>query len=113
PKFQERQLEETLDSLEHFEGTMLEVFSIYLNGDPDQLITSLFPDESEMDEEYRDYIKALNDDRNVKMAEKIGEFLKEDTGKTYFVIVGTAHLVKEPHIRTFLEEEGYNIKHVY
>ena len=112
-EFQERQLKATLDSLEDFESSMLEVFALFLEGDPDQLHDSLFPDESEMDIEYQAYMKALNDDRNIKMAEKIIEFLEDGSGKTYFVIVGAAHLIKDPHIRMFLEDAGYAVEHIY
>lgn len=113
-EFQEQQLEETLDSLENFESTMMEVFSLYLDGQVQPLLEYLFPeDESEMDPEYRDYLKELNDDRNIKMAEKIAGFLEEDNGKTYFVFVGTAHLIKDPHILSILHEQGYEIEHIY
>lgn len=113
-EFQEQQLEETLDSMGDFESTMNEVFSLYLDGQIQPMLDLLFPeDESEMDEEYREYLKALNDDRNVEMAKKIEEFLEEDNGKTYFVFVGAAHLIKDPHILSMLTEEGYTVEHIY
>lgn len=112
-RFQEQQLEATLDSVDEFEEMMSELFAVYLDGDEDVLLELLFPEDEEIDEEYEEYMVALNDDRNVTMAEKIKGFLEEDSGKTYFVIVGTAHLVKDPHIRTLLEEEGYDMERVY
>lgn len=112
-RFQEQQLEATLDSVDEFEEMMSELFAVYLDGDEEVLLELLFPEDEEMDEEYEAYMVALNDDRNVTMAEKIKGFLEEDSGKTYFVIVGTAHLVKDPHIRTLLEEEGYDMERVY
>lgn len=113
-EFQERQLEETLDSMGDFENTMTEVFSLYLDGQVQPLLDYLFPeDESEMDPEYREYMKELNDDRNVKMADKIAGFLEEDNGKTYFVFVGTAHFIKDPHILSLLTEKGYQVEHIY
>ncbi len=111
-EFQEQQLEETLNSMENFEETMSQVFAVYLDGDEDTLLQMLFPEDAEMDDEYAEYMKALNDDRNVKMAEKITEFLEDGSGQTYFVIVGTAHLVKDPHIRTLLEEAGYDVEKI-
>lgn len=112
-RFQEQQLEATLDSIDEFESMMSELFAVYLDGDEDVLLDLLFPEDEETDEEYEAYMVALNDDRNVTMAEKIKGFLEEDTSKTYFVIVGAAHLVMDPHIRTLLEEEGYEIERVY
>src|SRR5699024_8712760 len=111
--FQERQLEETLDTIDAFGEMMKELFVVYLDGDEDALLDMLFPEEEETDEEYEEYMVALNDDRNVNMADKIEGFLEDGEGKTYFVIVGTAHLVLDPHIRTLLEEEGYNVERVY
>src|SRR5699024_6242573 len=114
PEFQEQQLEETLDSMDDFENVMMEVFALYLDGNSDALLQLLFPpDDAEVDEEYEEYMKDLNDRRNVTMAEKIKEFLEEDSDKIYFVFVGAAHLIKEPHIISILEEEGYTVDHVY
>lgn len=112
-EFQERQLEETLDGIDGFGEMMKELFVVYLNGDEEELLDLLFPEEEEMDEEYEEYMVALNDDRNVNMAKKIEGFLEDGEGKTYFVIVGTAHLVLDPHIRTLLEEKGYNVDRIY
>lgn len=52
--------------------------------------------------------KKLIDDRNVLMAEKIISFLQ--TGKTYFVIVGAAHMVGKKGIVQLLIDKGYNIR---
>lgn len=116
-EFQARQLEESLDAMDEFGEMMEELFTVYLDGDEEALLELLFSEDEEIDEEikeeYEEYMKALNEDRNVGMAEKIQGFLEEDTGKTYFVIVGTAHLVEDPHVRTLLEEEGYEVERVY
>lgn len=119
-EFQEIQLAATLEGADNFDKEMGELFVAYLDGDEDRLLDLLFAEE-EMDEEidekmleeYEEYMFALNDERNVGMAEKIQGFLEEDSGQTYFVIVGTAHLIMDPHIRTLLEEEGYDVERVY
>ncbi|HEY4602322.1 MAG TPA: TraB/GumN family protein [Cerasibacillus sp.] len=113
PEFQERQLEETLDSVNEFENVMQQMFSLYLDGDEEAMLDYLFPSDVEQDKEYEEYMKALNDDRNKNMAEKIAGYLEEGADKTYFVIVGTLHLIKEPHIRSLLEEKGYEVERVY
>lgn len=119
-EFQEQQLEAMMESIDDFGTDMGELFTVYLDGDEDELIDLLFAEEElneevdeDMQKEYEEYMVALNDDRNVGMAEKIQAFLEEDEEQTYFVIVGTAHLVLDPHIRTLLEEEGYEVERVY
>ena len=66
-----------------------------------------------MNEEDKAFMEALNDKRNIGMANKIKEFLEDDNGKTYFVIVGSLHYILEPHIISLLEEDGYEVKHIY
>lgn len=113
PEFQEKELERTLDTLDEFEDTMKDSLSLYLDGQVEELMDYLFPSDEEIDEEYAEYLKKLLDDRNVKMADKIEDLLEDGSGRTYFVIVGAAHYVKDPHILTMLDEKGYEIEHVY
>lgn len=61
----------------------------------------------------QEFQQELNDNRNIEMADKLDEILQEDSGQTYFVIVGTAHVVIEPSIPTKLEEKGYEVERVY
>ncbi len=54
-------------------------------------------------------MKALLDDRNVKMADKIDEFLQQATDQSHFFAVGAAHYTGETAIQTLLEKQGYQI----
>src|SRR5690625_7697111 len=92
------------------------MFDVYLAGDEDALKEQLFLEDGEIEEviedealqeEYQSYTKALNDDRNVGMADTIEEFLDDGSDKTYFVIVGTAHLIEDPHVPGLLEKKGF------
>ncbi|KYG34937.1 TraB/GumN family protein [Alkalihalobacillus trypoxylicola] len=67
-------------------------------------------DEAGIDDEYWE---AINDERNMGMAVQIDEILQEDSGQTYFVFVGTAHVLMEPSIPSILEDMGYEIEHIY
>jgi len=51
----------------------------------------------------------LVDERNVNMANKIDDFIKT-TPKTYFVVVGAAHLVGERGLINLLRKKGYTLK---
>ncbi|MFS0673982.1 TraB/GumN family protein [Ornithinibacillus sp. 179-J 7C1 HS] len=111
PEYQVQMLEESLIEMDELETQMLEMFSLYKAGDGEKLL-NYFMVEGEASAEEQAYIEALNDNRNYNMAEKIATFLEEDSGRTYFVIVGSLHLLQEPHIRSILEEEGYTIQQV-
>ncbi|WP_010095319.1 TraB/GumN family protein [Ornithinibacillus scapharcae] len=111
-EFQIEMLKESLIELEEYEQQMTEMFELYKAGDADELLTYLTAEDVDPTPEEQAYMEALNDNRNYKMAEKIASFLEEDSGETYFVIVGALHLIMEPHIRSILEEEGYVIEQV-
>ncbi|WP_197025093.1 TraB/GumN family protein [Paucisalibacillus sp. EB02] len=112
PEFQSEMLEESLIEIEEFESQMEDMFNLYLEGDPDKLLEYLTVEGVEPTPEEQAYMKALNDNRNYNMAEQIANFLEEDSGDTYFVIVGSLHLLLEPHIRSILEEKGYTVEQV-
>lgn len=115
PEFQIELLEESLMDLTEYEQQMHALFDAYLGGDKDELLALLLgeEDDTELSEEEQAYMEALNDQRNYQMAEDIMAFLKEDTDTTYFVIVGSLHLIMEPHIVSILEEEGYEVERVH
>jgi uncharacterized protein YbaP (TraB family) len=54
--------------------------------------------------------KRLLDDRNVKMANIIKGYMKKK--KTYFVVVGSAHLVGEKGIVRLLQKSNYSVTQV-
>lgn len=58
-------------------------------------------------------IKQLIDDRNIKMAARIEEFLKTKTKKTYMVIVGSLHLVGEKGIVELLRAHGHTLSQMH
>ena len=49
-------------------------------------------------------------ERDKAMLEKITSYLNDDTGKTYFIIVGIFHLVGEDGLIKMLEAKGYKTK---
>lgn len=59
---------------------------------------------------YDDYEKAMLTDRNIGMADKAEEYLKED--KNVFYVVGFAHMIGDNGIVQLLKDRGYTVKRV-
>jgi hypothetical protein len=62
---------------------------------------------------YEEYMEEMNTNRNIEMSETILDLLAEESGQTYFVIVGAMHMVEEPSIVSLIEDGGYNVDHIY
>lgn len=118
PEMQEEQLEESLIDIDTYEDQMDELLSLYEEGNVDELLDYLLmddgieEDEDDATDEEIAFMEAINDDRNVDMADQIDDFLEEGNDVTYFVIVGTLHLTQEPHVRSILEDKGYEIEEI-
>ena len=50
----------------------------------------------------------IYNERNLKMAAKVEEFLK--TNKKIFVVVGVGHLILEDNVLEILSKKGYSIQ---
>ena len=59
------------------------------------------------------YQKEMNDTRNINMVNKLDELLQSNSGKTYFVIVGSGHTVINPSIPSELKKKGYKVESIY
>ena len=57
------------------------------------------------------YYDKLIDQRNLNMAEVIEEFLADD--ESYFIVVGSAHLIGDNGITNILAKRGYVIEQLY
>lgn len=64
-------------------------------------------------ESLREFQIALLDERDEQMSLEIERLLEDDTGRTYFIVVGALHLAGENSIPDFLEESGYEILEMY
>ena len=81
-------------------GKMQELEKSYLSGDVDALLKDL-PPSSQLTEH-------LINERNVRMNQKVAEFLK--TKGTFFVVVGAAHVIGEKGIANLLQQQGYKVE---
>ncbi|WP_028563768.1 TraB/GumN family protein [Paenibacillus pinihumi] len=57
-----------------------------------------------------EWVKANMDDRNTAMVEKIKDYLNSDKKETYFIGVGSLHLLGDMGMVTLLEKEGFKLE---
>lgn len=104
---QELLLAYTLAEAEMVEQEMDSIFKAWITGDVQGIekmvgsITDKYPD-------LRPLLNEFFAERNKKMAECVGSYLKSEA--TYFVIVGAGHLVGENGILELLRKKGYVVK---
>jgi len=113
PEYQLEMLEAVLIDLKEYKAGLKKLIELYMEGNEDELVAYLSEDIEGATEEELAFLKRLNEDRNYGMAEEIIEVLNENSGKTYFVIVGTAHYILDPSIISILEEEGFIVERVH
>lgn len=80
-------------------------YNAWLSGDEKNLISefSVYSDNPIL----KKFDFLLNEQRNIKMASRISEYLS--TGGSYFVVVGAAHLLGEKGIVSLLKNKGYKL----
>lgn len=83
-----------------------EIFEYYVNGDIDGAEKL----EVVMREDAGEVYDMMNVDRNIGMANKIDEFIKD--GKNRVVAVGYRHFIGEDSVLDYLEEKGYRIENI-
>ena len=105
------ELKSAVECVEASKNYLDEMFTYWLAGDVpsfEKLMIeeddSLTPDEKAA---YEDYEKQMFDDRNINMAAKAEEYLK--SGKTYFFLVGSGHMVGDTGIVKLLSDKGYQV----
>ena len=105
-------LKETLHSMDEAETMMSDIVRYWKSGDEAAMSRFLFEDT------LRDYpafdiiYERLFYERNRQMTEKIAMMLKqpERKGATYFVVVGSGHLIGDRGIVNLLKQKGYSAK---
>ena len=98
-------LKEALDELDELGETMEGALLAWQKGDAQALETLLLA--SMKKPEYRPVYKKMILDRNRRMAEAIEEYLQ--TPSTYFVVVGSGHLVGKQGIVELLRAKKYRV----
>ncbi len=104
-------LEDTVETeLEEYRQSSNEFKTIWENGDLGELeeISFALLEDDEHQEEYDEFIDKMITQRNIRMVEKIEEFLDSDA-QTYFFVVGAGHYPGDIGIIHLLEEQGYDV----
>lgn len=105
PEAQAAMLEETIDEFDTIADVIRDYEEMWITGDEEMLLEiTLLEGETE---EQQAWIEKLLDERNINMVEQIDQYLQDDDGTTYFVVVGGAHMLGEMGIIQLLEEKGY------
>ncbi len=108
---QRRYLKEALGDMETVNQQLGEMMDYWEQGDLEYFESLRRESMEEVDSEsFRRYQIAMLDERDLNMTEKIQELLENDEDKTYFVVVGSLHLVGENSIVYNLEEQGYHLE---
>jgi uncharacterized protein YbaP (TraB family) len=106
-KEQEQFLLYTLNTLSSMAGQVESMVRAWTSGDA-QALESIIADAVQPDTSLAPVLEKLFDERNVKMASKIEEYL--NSNGTYFVIVGAGHLVGKKGIVELIKSMGYVVE---
>lgn len=82
------------------------MLTVWSAGDRDKMKKILSRPGDEASEKFNE---VLLSERDKKMAEKIDAMLKKDGKNTYFILVGSAHLVPENSVTGILKNMGYKV----
>jgi|SRR5579859_711255 len=104
---QQALLASTLKQGDKMKDTIKRIQAAYLSGDPDALQKIM---DEQADTGSRSLTKKLLDDRNVTMAARLDEYLKNK--EQAFVVVGAAHIVGDKGIAKLLRDKGYKVEQV-
>jgi uncharacterized protein YbaP (TraB family) len=102
----EKFLLSTILEADQIEKEMGKMITAWSNGDAAAL-EKIMTENIQEYPELMAFYKKINDDRNVRMVEKIISFLQ--TGKKYFIVVGAAHMVGKNGIVQLLKDKGYQV----
>ncbi|TDL33132.1 TraB/GumN family protein [Jeotgalibacillus sp. S-D1] len=107
---QVQMLEHTVEAFEDIDNSLNQLGYSWIHNDTDAFVDQLSEGLGSYGVEYQ---QQLNDNRNVNMANKLDEILQMDDGQTYFVIIGSAHVVIDPSVPSELEEKGYEVERIH
>ncbi len=103
-ELQEQMLKGSIENYKAEVTAIQPLSDMWKTGSEEQLL-ELIKATAENEEMY----KALLVDRNIDMVEKIKGYLDNEEGKTYFIVVGAAHMLGEHGLVPLLEKEGYTV----
>jgi len=106
-EFQDKLLLYTIESMQELEPMIEKMFTAWESGDA-KSFEKIIEVPIDSDPSLKNIYDELITKRNYKMTKKIEGFLK--TKKTYFVVVGSGHVVGKEGIVDLLEKKGYKLE---
>ncbi len=103
-ELQEMFLVDSFLELDSMKENLSGLIDYWRNGDTENMYKYLF-DAMEKQPKLEKFYEKLNDERNIEMAEKIKGYFKD--GRTYFIVVGSLHIIGEKGIVSILEDQGF------
>jgi len=105
-------LKETLHSMDETETMMSDIVRYWKSGDEAAMNRLLFEDTLRDYPAFDSIYERLFYERNRQMAEKIAAMLDKPArkGASYFVVVGSGHLIGDRGIVNLLKEKGYEVE---
>lgn len=103
------QINDVIENYDYSVESLRNLYESYLKANKNELenLINESNTQAELTEEERNYNEEILTKRNIKMSNKIEEFLKENKGT--FMIVGLAHIIGENGIIDILESNNYKI----
>ncbi|KPJ92293.1 MAG: hypothetical protein AMJ53_09645 [Gammaproteobacteria bacterium SG8_11] len=100
-------LNHTLSQLEDIENQIDDTVKAWKGGDTQHMLENVLIKPQQDYPQLRDVYTRIYTDRNIKMTEKISQYLKDNN--IYFVVVGAGHLIGEQGIVNLLIKRGYRL----
>jgi len=108
-KIQEKELVSFMDEIGDTKRIYESMAAAWKAGDA-AAMNEIIQKELSSDSEVKDFDTKVIRERSERMANRLAEMM--EAGKTYFVIVGAAHLVGEKNVRDLLEAKGFTVTQV-
>jgi len=102
-------LKEAIDDPDETVEMMDKIVVAWQSGDA-EAIDKLIVEKVKKVPELKPFYEKMFTERNIRMTEKIAEFLTNQDGKTYFVVVGSGHYAGDEGILKLLKKKGYKAK---
>ena len=100
-------LADTLTQFKDFDTDMNNLVSAWKTGNSDEMAQYILDKPLKEYPQMKDFYRKIFTDRNLKMTEKIVDYLSHKD--TYFVVVGAGHLVGKQGIVNLLKENGFKL----
>lgn len=104
-----KSLDRMAKDIEEGRVRILELAEHYLAGDEAAMLAYVLEDFDPKDPIEAKFMKALLDDRNVRMADRAGKMMNENPGKSYVFAFGTLHMIGKKNVGELLAAQGFKV----